>query len=1001
MFTHGKATPPGPSVRVHPTRLTRWVLLLLLTLCAGSPVGNAAPTLERRGGRLAVRTARYRAEIDPGSGGRIVSLTFDGVELTRLGPGGRGGLLEEVHSADFPYELADRRQSDDGLHLRLRCETRDMRMTRELIFPPDGAFLSVQCTFENRRPYALSGAAAPAMRNLVLPAGEPVTGRELYCLGRGRGAEVLSAGFYASRLHRDPGGPRLRWMAAAEPVARRVLGFALSDAGCRALAPVRGAGGALTLGWRCPTIPAGHRLTHEFIVVPLTGFTSLTELNRHFAADSLVRTHAGSAEVQLTFMPLRNPLSEVSIITRTYDADGLEGDPSEPMLFEELPRLTAFTGHTGVPKTPDDTECVVHEVYSDGRRLGAFAVAIDGKGTCAVVPQPGRPTVPVHPIQGAPPGGVYTGPPTDAERARGFTVRDPAVAERPARPRAIELMMAVDERRTRFLAIGALRDVAELRFTLAGPPEGRGMVRGIPPGAVRLWRLTEDGTHPAWLEPFTPVALGAGETRWLACTVDTAGRQPGEYHGRLSLSADGKTHDIPLTLDVLSQPSPAQSSFGLWYLGCPGVPSPDGHALSKLRGYGVCGLSVAADARGAMAARAAGAGFELFAHSAARGALPPSGRSGGRSLTDWPRPLWLLAADIAPPGAADVARRRGYAPLPLLTALTPGRISPFDGDVPHILVRDGCDVGQVPALIECGTLNGREHVWAHLDLCGADWRRAAVEVRSACWAAAWQGLAGVSVCVEPPLAEVDRQMVIWHILRDGRQEAALWRELQRAARRLRARSGKGTRLETPTVLALERLQATVGTADHCTLPLRARRLPFRQVMRVQPGEGERALRISRFETARATVLEAARLIGPLTAPRPSCGLCWQDVPLVQDGRLRWAIMLPPGGSGHIARRLQEAIRERTDRLPPIEHQEGALFSKPAPYLVWVVGDGPPADLPAPARAAVETAGERPIIVTQPDDGPVVVVLRSRDGLETALQMMRQRPGAFPTADQVR
>lgn len=839
----------------------------LAVFCGQPEHVNAAVTLEQREGGLAVRTPRFRALIDPESGGRILSLAFDGAEMTRMTPDGRGGLLEEVHSADIPCQVLDQRRDDGGLHVRLRSETPEMRITRELIFPPGGPFITVRFTFENLSPYALSGAAAPALRNVVVPAGGSASGRELYCLGRGRGAEVLSGRFYAARLHADPGPAELRWMAATAPVARRALGFALSHGGCRALPPVRGAGDAWTLGWRCPSIPAGGRLTHEFILAPLSGFTSLTELNEHFAADSLVRTRPGASEVQITFAPLRETLAEVSVITRTYDAQGREGDPCEPMLFEDLPRLAMFTGRTAIPQAAQDATCLLHEVYSKGERLGSFAVPTNDAETCVVAPQPNVPAPPVDPAPGSARVENPADLPTDAERGRGFTVRDPSVGELPARPRTIELKMTTGERRTRFLAVRALRDLGELRLTLAGPPEDAGMVRGIPPGGLRLWRVADAASGPARLEPFTPVRLQEGKSRWLAFTVDTSGLQAGQYRGRLSLIANGAADDIPLTLDVLSRRAPAPDSFGLWYMGCSGTASPEGQALSKLRAYGASGLTLPS---GPPAAGATASGFRFLAYSAAHGALPPSRSRGGEDLEE--RPLWLLDASVAPPGAAEAARQRGYTPLPLLASLQPG--GPLRDETPHVLVRNGCDAGEVPGLVGSGAISEQTQVWAHIDLCEADWRRAAVQVRSACWAAAWQGLAGVSVRVEPPLAEVDRQLVIWHVLRDARNGVALWREAKETAARLRDSRGNDGDMDTATVLALERLEATVGTAEHCTLRLRPRRVPFRRVLRVERDETGRAVDISGFETARATVLETVQVLAqrggnlPTAAPDP-------------------------------------------------------------------------------------------------------------------------------------
>ncbi|MCK4375392.1 MAG: hypothetical protein KAX19_08685, partial [Candidatus Brocadiae bacterium] len=387
------------------------------------------------------------------------------------------------------------------------------------------------------------------------------------------------------------------------------------------------------------------------------------------------------------------------------------------------------------------------------------------------------------------------------------------------------------------LVVKALRQIEKLRLTLAGVgPEGG--PQPIPPAAVYLWQALEPGNAPAYLTPLGELSLLPGQTAWLALTADASQLRAGAYAGRLVAGADGALHQVPVSLRVLSVPAPRSDGFGLWYVGeetAGPLPEP---VAAKLADYGVTALTAllprAEDGRGAKdaARQAARRGLTLLSFGAGEGALPPAVGPPGKLLLPYPDPVWLLRAGGAGPTAVRAAVEAGYAPALLCERLSsvPRELLSRDSAFPFWLVEDGCEPGRVAQMVRSGELRGSEAIWLFLDLRGADWRRAATEVRSAFWAAAWQGLAGAAVRLPPPPGEVDRQLVLWHILRDARREVALWRH----ARRLMSATPDAPAAAARTLPRLAELAGIVGTSDAYQLVLRAQRRPFRSLYRVSP-----------------------------------------------------------------------------------------------------------------------------------------------------------------------
>jgi len=337
-----------------------------------------------------------------------------------------------------------------------------------------------------------------------------------------------------------------------------------------------------------------------------------------------------------------------------------------------------------------------------------------------------------------------------------------------------------------------------------------------------------------------------------------------------------------------------------------------------------------------------------------------------------------------------------------LSSLPGDLLSPESTDC-FWLVRNGCGPGEVREMIEGGVVGASDVVWLHLNLTGADWRHAALEVRSALWAAAWQGLAGLAVSGPRPTGHVDRQLVLWHILRDARGEAALWRQVRDAARQQAGDTSAMQPERRRRLLLLGTVDALVGPEQQCDLRVAPQKRAFGSVYRVVGPDGDLPA-LDRFEQARRKVLELLSQ-APDTAPVvPWRGLYWGGTPLVEDGDPRCAIVAMEGEAAwKTGLRLQATVLERTGVTVPLTRTFPGTptGADPLPGLIWVIaGDGDGSSLPDTVRAAV---GDRPgaRLVTARYRNARVAVLRNGRTLDALLRALRPEPHLYPLAQHVR
>jgi len=971
--------------------------LIFLALClAIAPAQAADVRLKRAGPELRITTDLYKVVVRTDQGGRITSCTFDDAETTGIGPLGRGGLLEDFrHNPNAKCRWNQRELPGGGLELVLRTRKKGaLHVTRQYTFYPDRPAIAVRLTFENHSPFTMSGRTAPALRCLISPAGR-YTGRELFCLDEGGGPLARSAGLLgaARRMHRPDGAPMLRWLAVAAPAARRTLGIALRHDGSTLHPQSRMPDGRILLSWQYPALKPGHRMVTGLTIALLPGFDRADEITERFAAQCHLHDVGKRRRVDLRLRAFSDDLRNISLVTRAYGAAGKELAPWETLMFDRLPHDKNIAAVVTAPAKSPTALWTVSDLYSGGKRAGrcvAVAAGVNGR------PPQSPSKLPAPPILRC---DDYTPRTEDADvvltpadRARGFV----PVTICGNRMQKLNMHIAAGRKRTAFIGLRALRAQPRLRIALAGNAAAS---RSIPPAAVYIWHVRQaDSGAPAELVTITDLEVKDGQFMWLAVTVDATQLPVGLSTGRIIISAGDQVAEIPLHLEVVSIDAPPADTFPLWYLGDGTGRALPAAALARLADSGSGALTLPPTTpidRRTFARTARRLGFGLLAFSKPDAAMPPTQPSPGLMLLAHPQPVWLTSTGTAPPGSTAIAARLGYAPALLADRLEDvcGAKMATPPPANILLFNDGVAPGIAPKLCGDKILRGSESLWLHMDLRRTDWRRAVVDVRSALWAAAWQGLAGVAVTCEPPRAEAGRHLVIWHILRDARQDAALWRHAVSQARAAGATVGQW--------------DSIIGTDAACLLRVRPTRMGLRTVCRAQAEQ-----ETSAWETAHnrsLAVLAALHATPPSTdVDRP---LYWRGLrglpglSLVADRRALCTLVALPGEVPlKAAVAIQSAIRKATDTVVPIARALPALpdDGRDLPRVIFVIGTGEPGtEPPAPLAEAVAAHPHTSLVAIDLRPKVTVVLLRDPRGAATLINMLSRRPHPFATADGIR
>jgi hypothetical protein len=247
---------------------------------------------------------------------------------------------------------------------------------------------------------------------------------------------------------------------------------------------------------------------------------------------------------------------------------------------------------------------------------------------------------------------------------------------------------------------------------------------------------------------------------------------------------------------------------------------------------------------------------------------------------------------------------------------------------------------------------------------------------------------------------VDRHAPIWHIVRDARQEVALWRTVRRRAHAATA----GNAPSTDAVRSLALAEATVGPADGHDLPLRPERRPFRSLLRVagESDEGPPSLR---------TFADVHRRLLGLAAALPEVGpdgaepgqAYWDGIPLHKDGRVRWAIVADDGpGVWNRGIDLQAAIRDATGQTVPVIRAFPDVETDVLLLLVWVMGGAvPEGEWPDPVLAELARTTGASLAFVRPEGGPPVAIVGEEIDLDALARSLQPAPTPYPTARHMR
>jgi len=1004
-------------------------LALALLACAGPGAAAAGPLRiwDRRVDDetvIVVSNEFYEIMIRPALGATVSSLRFgrqDRTELTHLQPGLPGGLLQEVHTADFPFELVDKRVTSDEISLAFRCAAGPLVVHKRFRFSGDSPSLRVEWAFENRSRLPLTGQDAPAVCNLVLPADGRPTGREYYCAGGACGTRAVTAATVLRELSPFRCAGPLGWLAVTDPVTKRGLGFVFLDAAQCALSAERGPHGAILTRWRCPGVPAGSVLRSELRLVPLEGFAAVSGLTPEFAADTArSRAADGTLGVTLRLMALESDLSDVSVVTRAYGAAGEELKLYETLHYERISAYEPVAGRLVLKEDEPVPAWLQHELYSRGRRVGRLlaplsAAAPPPTSLAASLPEPRVERAPG--VDLAAPGAEIV--PDEEAQKRGFVVwQFEGEAARPLQG-TVRVALSAQESETIFFAVRALTPIGRLRASIASSEAPGQGLRALHPAAAYLWSVEETADGGAYLVPFTERKLAPDETVWIALTVGASRLAPGLYSARLFLDGGAGAVEAPIQVRVSSRALASREGFALWFLDAGGGDAAlGGAAPSKLAGYTVSALALRVDDQGPAPSplsaleAAEGARLDMLGfHSAGRGT-----DGAARMMAAWgnraaalpaAEPVWVLWKGTDDLGAVEHLRAQGFSVavvLPRLTALE-GRARGLRAAPDHWLVAGGCAPGAVASLVQAGVVGPEQSVWLFLDLRGVDWRRAAVELRSAFWAGAWQGLAGAAVLCPRPEGRVDRQSVLWHVLRDAREEAALGIGAVREGARMLDWVPDVDALTLQQAKMIGESRSLVGNGAECLVRVETERRPFRQVYRARVPEGLEELPLAAYHEAKRRAISILQETGKLSAGADRWGnLFWHGVPLLVDGRVSWVIWT--GGIAALrttAERLQQGVRERTGLSVPIVREFPAVHgdAEGGPLrLVWVITDGEAASgLPEAVRRVA--AGEHRLSAVSLGGAALAVVVRRDMDVEAIVRSFLPSPTPYPKARDVK
>ena len=1013
--------------RIH-GRLFFWPLMVAAALFAINHSGRAqAPSQgefgfwearDDAGRKIVVKTAHYRTEIRPDQGAAVGSLQRGAPgrrEFTAWHEGSMSGLLQEAHTANLTFEISEKETTEDKIILSFSGGKRDLKLHKTYEFYRDLPWFRVRLRFENRSSVPLAGRAAPRLENLLLPANGNASGRELYCLDRVTGARVMSSDLFRHRFDRSAvAGQDVGWVAVTDPAAMAGLGLVFPEGAPQGLSAHQTTHGETLISLSYERVPPGTSMESEALVVPFDGMTAVSAMHPAFMANVQVDSSAPN-RLKLRLLALRWKLNDVSVVVRTYDSQGKELEAYDVVPLDVLEPGRIRSVRTRRPEESATPAWIVPEVRSEGKLVDAFSVPVrqDARQCPVDLPAPPQPNFRdlTDGERFLPGPGVSEAPPI---QDRGFTVWKFQGTPPDAEVNKLDVHIASDESETVFLGVRALKPLDTVRATLATAGDDSGLAgRALASPAAFLWQIVEDSGGSHLMTRSFEAELEQNEVAWIAVTVDGRQLSPDRYGARLVIEADGKVLDIPLTVEVEEHALPPRSAFGMWYIADEPFKNDGlGAIFAALSQYRTSTLTwpitnaLNPQEVGRLARRCLRAGMHMLGFSdESRGLshellrrLAEEGRAAPLAAS---RFAWMTSVPSVSPGA-DSLGERGFEPACVMSHLP----SPQNGSSADLsaygslLVEDGPTPSRIPEFLTEERVRDEASIWLYLDLRGTNWRWAAPRIRGAAWAAVWQGLSGIAVRCPPPCTGGNNQRVIWHILRDACEEAALWREAQLASRRLEDVELADKKLQKQRALALQTFVSTIGEEQESFLRVTPREIPFRTVLRTVRSDNGLLPPISQFREAKTRMLEVLSEASRLVDLRAR-NLHWHGVPMQVDSKAQWSIVASGSETAwKQAGRLQKSIATLTGRTLDVSRQFPAMPERKESIdqLLWLVG--PASEIDGVPESIIKALNplEPPAVVRAP---PFLIVNLPADwaALDTLVGTFSEYPTVYrPAAD---
>ncbi len=771
------------------------ILFMFLALTGVVAAGTGGGLSVRRTQRedetlLIVSNAFYEVSVFPAKGAVITSLRSKpgGFESTYFREGDFSGLLQEVHTAELPYEIVEEDVGDREARFLFSASTGDYGVEKMMLFRAESPFVEVRMGFENRSAMPMRGDRAPALSNVFKWGdGAPSSGY-FYCIGGPHGTDLYTGGRVIGRFHpfSEKRSGHVPWAAVIDPVARAGAGLVFLDSGVENIVAGRNSDGSTGLEARFQTIPSGSRLISEMLLLPLEGFTSVDMMSAEIVGETLHLSFAGREQLRVRIMSLMPEEHDISVVTRAYDQRGEELGPLETVVFDGLERAQIGSDTIDIEGgRQEDIAWVRHEVYKNGRRLRQYSVKIGGSDSPPDIrlSTPEEPTVERLRVEDGPdrPDVVE-----DADRSQ-ITVRQ---LSGPGWEKmdGMDVSLPANSRHTLLLRVDADAEVRDLQIGIvgAGSDDADELTESLTATNVFLWEVKDPRSAYAGIRPFRKRDIDAGEPAVIAITLDSAGLGEGVYGARILLSSVVETVEIPLKVRIFPVELSPSNGFGLWYIGGD-VDEISDAAFATLRNYGVNAAAFGITGRSgrfgiqplkdrAMEHEIAMPGLYSPGMAAAVAERIGSRDDGDTTPASEAPVAWMLCMGADGTEALEHVADFGFAPAVFVSRLSPAvvrRLGEDAADVPHLILGGDIPSGRAQWLGGSAGSGDWPHIWRYIDLRSHHWTEVGVGAREEFFNALLSGAGGAAVRFVPPTDDSGDALVSWHLLRDIREEAAL------------------------------------------------------------------------------------------------------------------------------------------------------------------------------------------------------------------------------------